>query len=69
MEQKYNGFKEYEKKLIEGNEDNFNSINQNINSTKKVFELIGNVLELYVPKAIDSLGKLIVSHPPIKLKK
>lgn len=69
MEQKYNGFKEYEKELIEGSEENLSTINENINSTKKTFDLLGNILELYVPKALDSLGKLIVSHPPIKFKK
>jgi hypothetical protein len=69
VEQKYNGFKEYEKKLIEGKEENLHKINEKINSTKKAYDLFGNILELYVPKAIDSLGKLINSHPPINFKK
>jgi len=69
MEQKYNGFKEYEKKLIEGKEENLKIINENINSIKSTYDMIGNILKLYLPKAIDTLGKLISSHPPITFKK
>ena len=57
---KYNGFKEMEKEILEGKSDNqFEKVKINLQENKSSFDFIGNLITLYLPDVMSVISKLI----------
>lgn len=51
-----NNFKELEKELMSNNDFALNSVKNNIEKSRGVFQLIGDFIELFFPKMLDVLS-------------
>ena len=48
MDNRYNGFKELERSIIDGKGDQFSQVKNNLQANKGSFDFIGNLVTLYL---------------------
>jgi hypothetical protein len=57
-----NNFQLLEKQIAEGKENNFKQIKNNINETRGLFQMIGDLVELFFPKFVETFVAMSASE-------
>lgn len=59
MDNRYNGFKELERSIIDGKGDQFSEVKNNLQANKGSFDFIGNLVTLYLPQVMEVIGRFL----------